>query len=67
MHQEMAQYVLHASASVEGSGRRIRRWDWPMHRLSCGLQAGLDDSLAMSTEAYLEQAHGGDPCVAGAV
>ena len=61
MHQEMAQYVLHASASVEGSGRRIQALglaaDAPI--VVSELQAGLDQlDLAMSaTEAYLEQAH----------
>jgi hypothetical protein len=61
MHQEMAQYVLHASASVEGSGRRIQALglaaDAPV--VVSELQEGLDQlDLAMSaTEAYLDQAH----------
>ena len=61
MHHEMAQYVLHASASVEGSGRRIQALglaaDAPI--VISELQAGLDQlDLAMSaTETYLDQAH----------
>ena len=61
LHQEMAHYVLHASGSIEGSGRRIQALglaaDAPV--VVSELQAGLDQlDLAMSaTEAYLEQAH----------
>jgi len=61
MHQEMARYVLHASSSVEGSGRRIQALglaaDAPV--VVSELQEGLDQlDLAMAaTEAYLDQAH----------
>lgn len=61
LHQEMAHYVLQASASVEGSGRRIQTLglaaDAPLviSELQDGL-AQLDAAMSV-TEAYLEQAH----------
>lgn|GEM_PF-1422378 len=61
LHQEMAHYVLNASSSIEGSGRRIQALglaaDAPV--VISELQAGLDQlDLAMTaTEAYLDQAH----------
>ncbi len=61
LHSEMAQYVLHASASIEGSGRHIQAMgllaDAPV--VVSELQAGLDQlALARTaTEAYLDQAH----------
>ena len=61
LHEEMAHYVLQASASVEGSGRRIQALglaaDAPVviSELQDGL-AQLDAAMSV-TEAYLDQAH----------
>lgn len=61
LHAEMARYVLHASASVENSGRRVQALglaaDAPIvvSELRQGL-AQLDTAMA-ATEAYLDQAH----------
>ena len=61
LHEEMAHYVLNATTSIEGSGRRIQALglaaDAPL--VVTELQAGLDqlDGAMVATEAYLEQAH----------
>ena len=61
LHKEMAHYVLQASASVEGSGRRIQTLglaaDAPV--VISELQDGLHqlDAAMTVTQAYLDQAH----------